>query len=129
MGTITGSGNGNGTAFLARTLTILVAVVGITVAIYAPMGQRITALETQHAAMELKLEKIETDARMVYLLKTDLLVVNKELNEFDQWLTWWRTTYPMLNAKQDEKLDKLEWYVYGKGASNMFKDQPVYDEK
>ena len=119
----------NGNNSLPKILTGLLAVVGITVAIYAPMSLRITALETQHEAMEIKLEKIESDARMVYLLKTDLLVVNKELNEFAQWLTWWRTTYPMLNAKQDEKLDKLEWYVYGKGASKMFKDQPVYDEE
>ena len=121
-------GNSNGNATISKILTGLLAVVGITVAIYAPMSLRISSLEENQRALTLKIEKVEEDARLIYLLKTDMITVNRRLDETDNFIKWWYENIPTKDAKQDEKLEKLEWYVYGKGASQMFKDQPVYEE-
>ena len=104
------------------TWTILLALVSITVAIYAPMSLRISSLERQSEVLQNKIAAVESDARLVYLLKTDMQVVNRRLDEADGFFKWWYEHVPQIDARQDEKIEKLEWWLYGKGEASMFKD-------
>ena len=114
--------DGNGRNITVLVVTTILALTGITTAIYATMSLRISALESHISKLESKIDKVEEDARLVYLLKTDMTVVNRRLDEADAFLKWWYETIPVVSARHDEQIKKLEWYVYGKGEASMFKD-------
>ena len=117
------NGNGNNNV-ISRLLTILLAVASIAGVFYIPINQRILALEKANEMLILKIERVETDARKVYSLQTDLIGINEDIDEFRDWKRIWESIYPPTSIRHDEQIKKLEWYVYGKGASSMFKDPP-----
>jgi len=117
--------NGGGNA---RAFGGIVAVLAVVAGIYAtiqPMNMRIDTLErrivevTEHQEDAGKI--IQKHGEFLALYAQEHKSTNNRLTSGEEWRTWWRRKYPILNAQQDEKIAKLEWYAYGKGAAEMFK--------
>ena len=116
----------------AKAFGAIVAIIAVIAGIYAmvePMNLRIDSLENANHALAIKIDKLQENTAQYYSLKTDIVGLSGKVKDLDDWLKWWREEYPMLNATQDEKIKRLEWYIYGKASGEMFENRwPIIEE-
>ena len=122
--------NGGGNGDSPKALGAIVGVVAVIAGVYAmvnPMNLRIATLESNITKLEAVYNQaIERERK--YIANGSELSDHVKANEnkilsLEDWSKWWRRKYPVLNAKQDEKIKRLEWLVYGQGASEMFQNK------
>lgn len=109
----------------------IVAVLAVVAGVYAmvnPMNLRIASLENQVIAVNQHIQKDNAqerkDAADAALLKNSVQFIQERSLANHQWIEKWKDKYPILDAEQGVKLEKLEWWLYNKAASTMFDGIP-----
>ena len=138
---LSSNSNNNNNKTLSGGITIIVGLLAIIAGVYAmiqPMNQRLDNMyqEIMNIKQDLKehertighsgtIQQQATNTAKYKEIEICFENLNKRVNNYENWQTWWNKHVPSLNAAQTERIYRLEETVFGHSNTNNHK---IYNE-
>ncbi len=135
--TSVGKSDNNGSSN-AKAFGGVIAIVAIICGVYAmvePMNQRIEFIQSQIQELDICIhqdnDRVWKDTVELSVMQQKFAEVEMKFKEFsrrmathEEWQLWWHRTVPSIDARQNEKILRLESEIYG--MNNEFKLLPTF---